>query len=508
MPTLRQLIDGRIMGQGASPKPAKKPAPETPPPNGNSNGNQPPNFAAQPVQMGPQDPFQQHQMLNQPPPMPQMPGSQPGYPPGTGQPGGIPGGHPAVSPSDVTMPPVTQPPQPPGVSSMPMPQVHVHMHMPGADDGNGQDDGGDGQDDGQDGADPSDTAQADSSQPQDPLQNYGGNYRTPPSASKGKSSGSKGKSAGKPAPKAAKPAAKAPPKAAAPQQPPAPPMGQKTAAGDHVATHVTDPYSAVKDSFGNLHQAKMNYELEKQKMVQQLAPVKSVIDGISNMHRLDTPDGTAPPNPDAGLGMSTPNAPGAQVDPATGNPMNMGQQPGGQMQSQQPSKTGFTPGASPGPAESVRPPKMGMPQPGQGNASTVAGNPSQPPIPGAMPGTLGTLPPGGKLGQATVPPKPPLTMPGGWGPVQNTPGQQFNPAAQQPQGAGQLPGANGPGDPKVAGQVKKAQSGSKGKSEGGEGKGRGIKIQVHADRAPIGAPTPLAAAMGVAKLRSCNDGKR
>lgn len=257
------------------------------------------------------------------------------------------------------------------------------------------------------------------------------------------------------------------------------PPGKSSPAGDHVATHIQDPYGATKDQLDELNQAKMDYELKKQNAVMKLRPVEQVVQGIKNMHRLDTPDGSAPAlgtgmeNPDlaqaGNFGPQTPqDGTGGQIDPATGNPYNMSQTPG-QMNMTRPSQAGFQPGVSPGPAESVRPAKMGVPQPGQGS-------------------------PAGRA-----------AMPSGWGNTGSNPqGNTFNPSAPKPAGAQQLPGAKGPGDPKVQNAVKKAQGGGGG-NNGKSGGNRPIKIQVHADsKTPSGAPTPLSAAMGVANLRSCN----
>jgi len=258
---------------------------------------------------------------------------------------------------------------------------------------------------------------------------------------------------------------------------------QPSPAASHVANHIQDPYGATKDQLDKLNQAKLNYEMEKHSASMQLKPVEDVVNQIKDIHRLDSPDGNElptgnammAPNPDVQqatdqFGPQTPqDGAASQVDPKTGLPSNMGQTPG-QMNNNRPSQVGFSPGVSPGPAESVRPTPMGRPGTGLSRPAKVAGMPSMGP---GMPGQ-----------------------------------QQYNPSAPPAPGAGQLPGAKGPGDPKVAGPIKKAQNGGKsngngnGKSGGGN---RPIKIQVHAEKkTPSGAPIPLANAMGVAKLRSCN----
>jgi hypothetical protein len=241
-------------------------------------------------------------------------------------------------------------------------------------------------------------------------------------------------------------------------------------AAKHVAEHIQDPFGQTKGDFDDLNQARMDYETKKQNMRMKLAPVQQVVQGIKNMHQLDGPGDGSPldmsPNnpanmqpqidpatgqpmvdPNTGLPLpNTPNAPGAQID-QNGVPQNMSQTTG-QMNMNRPSQAGFQPGVSPGPEQSVRPGKMGTPQPGQ-PASKVAGNPN----PGNMP--AGWTKPGS----------------GGTG---NQPGQ-FNPAAPPPKGNRSMPGAKGPGDPKVANRTKKAQANS------GGGSGRSVHVEVRAD---------------------------
>jgi hypothetical protein len=283
-------------------------------------------------------------------------------------------------------------------------------------------------------------------------------------------------------------------------------------AAQHVAKHITDPFGAVKPQVDKLNKARMNYEMEKQNMRMQLAPVQKVTQGISNMHQLDGPgDGSPldmspnnpqnvmenqPPQPpmvdENGMVMgqpnlgsmtapqgavNTPNAPGAQID-EDGVPNNMGQTPGAKMNSNRPSLAGFQPGVSPGPAQSVVPGKMGTPQAGQGKPATVAGNPN------------------------------PKNMPAGW----TKPGQgptndpaTYNKGAAPPKGNRALPGAKGPGDPKVANRTKKAQANSSG------GSGRPIHVEVRADSMmarPAVSKVAQAASYDVLRTGSVADGKK
>ena len=276
-------------------------------------------------------------------------------------------------------------------------------------------------------------------------------------------------------------------------------------AAKHVAEHIQDPFGKTKDGMDDLNEARMNYEVQKQKMRMNLAPVEHVVQGIKNMHQLDGPGdgspldmspnspqniaGNQPPQPmldengmvmgQPNLGqmtapqgsMNTPNAPGAQIDESTGVPNNMDQTTG-KMNSNRPSMAGFQPGVSPGPAQSVRPGKMGTPQPGQAKQSTIAGNPS------------------------------PKNMPAGW----TKPGQgptndpaTYNKAAAPPKGNRSLPGAKGPGDPKVANRTKKAQANSNG------GSGRPIHVEVRADSMmakPAVSTVARAAASDALRLKS------
>jgi hypothetical protein len=230
----------------------------------------------------------------------------------------------------------------------------------------------------------------------------------------------------------------------------------------HIGNHMQDPLGATKEGFGKLTQAKLEYDQQREEMQRNLAPVQSVMDHVSQIHGImpGTPAGQVPTP-----GMTPPQQPG-QIDPATGQPMdpamagqdpnnpggnddpdmqngvpqNMNQTPG-QMNQNRPSMAGHQPGVSPGPAQSVVPGKMGMPKPGGGKS----------PMPG-----------------------------------------QVNKPAAKPKGAGSMPGAKGPGDPKVAGKTKKAQGQS----------GRQIKINVAASNAVdmIHASRTMETQFGIATL--------
>lgn len=219
----------------------------------------------------------------------------------------------------------------------------------------------------------------------------------------------------------------------------------------HVSKHVQDPVGATKDSFGKLQKAKLNYDMAREETQRNLAPVQSVITHLSQMHGLQ-PD---MPTPAMGVGgdpnMQDPNAvdeDGNPIDPAAqqtdemGNHIPPGQaaQPGGNLNVNRPSQMGHQPGVAPMMPGQVVPPKLGM------------------------------AAPGGKMARNSPQPK-----------GSNPQDVKFNPTAKPPKGSKQLPGAKGPGDPKVANRTKKAQNNAPGKSNSTTG-GRAIKIQVHASR--------------------------
>lgn len=226
--------------------------------------------------------------------------------------------------------------------------------------------------------------------------------------------------------------------AAAPVKPNGNPNSYPSPAGKHVAQNIQDPYGATKDELDELNQAKLNYEMKKAQMQMKLAPVKSVVDGISQMHEMQDPN----QSPDAQMGYTDPNDPMNTM----GNPPNMSQTPGAMNTGSPNGQPIGAPGVAPGmPKEAIRPFKLGVPAPGQGNAGTAAG------------------------------------MPSGWNAPQ---GSQYGPQAPNPKGAQSLPGAKGPGDPKVQNKVKQAQNGSKqagGKKTGGSTSNGKVSIHVNAD---------------------------
>lgn len=159
------------------------------------------------------------------------------------------------------------------------------------------------------------------------------------------------------------------------EQTPGSPLAQ------HIAQNMQDPLGATKKTFGNLTKTKLAYNQAQEEAKRAIIPVQSVLQHVSNAHQLTPamPGMSDPNNPDAAMGYDQ-----------QGNPQNMQQQPGAQ-QMQDPQNARMAPGASPtipggapGAAgtrsqRQVVPPKMGVPEPGQGNAGTRAGNPSSQP---------------------------------------------------------------------------------------------------------------------------------
>jgi hypothetical protein len=274
----------------------------------------------------------------------------------------------------------------------------------------------------------------------------------------------------------------------------APAAKKPSPVAEHVANHIKDPLGSTKEDFTDLTDKRLAYDSARSKAQMNLAPVQSVIDHASMLHGLTIPRGGTPmpgtpgmdtaqpgaqdnpeldengnPIPPGQNGMpptagqpgqngSTPNGPGALIGktmPGNGNsPKNMSQTVG-KMNSNRPSLAGQQPGVSPGPQESVRPPKLGMAQPGKPSAS-VAPNPQ---------------------------------------------GNMYNKQAAPPKGNKSLPGAKGPGDPKVANKTKKAQ----------EKSGREIKVHVTASAIPrdivAGATNRLETHFGIEKLHAFGMGK-
>jgi len=219
--------------------------------------------------------------------------------------------------------------------------------------------------------------------------------------------------------------------------------GKLSPGAQHVQDHIADPLGATKEGFTDLTNKKLQYDQARENMQRELSMPQAVINHVSQIHGIipGQPAGQQPTpgmtgnqpqiDPATGLPMQgqpgqDPNDPGMNdnpdMDPMSGNPANMNQTPG-QMNQNRPSMAGHQPGVSPGPSENVRPGKMGIPQPGG-------------------------LP-------------------------------QNNKQAAPPKGSKSLPGAKGPGDPKVGNKTKKAQGQSS----------RAIKINVAASTScSVGVP--------------------
>lgn len=250
-------------------------------------------------------------------------------------------------------------------------------------------------------------------------------------------------------------AAVAPPPAppAATGQPKAKSNGKKSLSpgAQHVTDHLNDTAGMTKPGFQDLTKKKLDYDMARENMQRELAAPQAVIDHLSQIHGL-VPGGmpgqvpTPGMTPNAQPGQDPNNPDGQEGYDEDGNPMpgQTGQQtnPMAQMNNVRPSQVGTQPGVAPGAQKTVVPPKLGVPKPG---------------------------------------------APGGAG----MPGQPIQKRAAAPPGAKKLPGAKGPGDPKVADKNKAAQSGTT---------GRQIKIQVHATNAP-GARSTVAMSRGMASLK-------
>ena len=157
----------------------------------------------------------------------------------------------------------------------------------------------------------------------------------------------------------------------------------------HISDHVQDPVGATKEGFGKLQRKKLEYDQERENMQRELSPVQSVINHVSQIHNL-TPNagvspltdpmmmdpGQDPMNPQGMVGQD-PNNPAENDNPdmdENGDPANMNQTIG-KMNQSRPSLAGHQPGVAPGDGQTVRPPKMGVPKPGQGNAGSASGSP-------------------------------------------------------------------------------------------------------------------------------------
>jgi hypothetical protein len=153
------------------------------------------------------------------------------------------------------------------------------------------------------------------------------------------------------------------------------PMAQQVA-----QTHV-DPLGATKKTFANLTKTSLAYKQAQEEAKRSVIPAMSVLKHVSDAHQLQPAMpgmGMDPNNPDASMG----------YDPQTGQPTNMMQQPGAQqMGNPQNARFGVgngpqVPGGQPGAAATgaqtqVRPPKAGVPKPGQAKPASKAGNPGQ-----------------------------------------------------------------------------------------------------------------------------------
>lgn len=166
----------------------------------------------------------------------------------------------------------------------------------------------------------------------------------------------------------------------------------------HVAQHLEDPLGSTKEDFEDLTKKRLDYEVAKENARRKLLPVQSVLDHVNQVHQLDgipnPADPDDPDNPDMEQGATAlPGVPGnmQQVPgrqqmnkPAGMTPTRPGVGPRVPLANPRgPRVPGSVPGQSARPTEAVRPPKMGMPQPGQARPGQVAGNPSARPKPKA-----------------------------------------------------------------------------------------------------------------------------
>lgn len=226
--------------------------------------------------------------------------------------------------------------------------------------------------------------------------------------------------------------------------------GKASPMADHVSKHLQDPVGSTKDQFNKLQEAKSNYDMTREETQRQLSPVQAVINHVSSIHNLQPNSGVAPLGGDPNNPMASDDPNAGQVDengnplppsqnPAGANgpgtvPVNMGQTVG-KMNQSRPSLVGNQPGVSPGPQQSVVPPKAGVPKPGG---------------------------------------------------AQN---MQYNKTAAPPKGNRSMPGAKGPGDPKVQNKNQKSQANS----------GRAIKVHVSAGALIDASHIPLIEASSTIK---------
>ena len=178
----------------------------------------------------------------------------------------------------------------------------------------------------------------------------------------------------------------------------APVASKPSPVAQQVAGTIKDPVGATKQDFQDLSEKRLEYDKARSQAQMNLAPVQSVIDHASMLHGLTIPHGTSPmpgtpsmdtaqpgaqdnpeldeqgnPIPPNQNGM--PSGPGAIIGkpmPGSGkNPQNMSQTVG-KMNSNRPSQAGFSPGVSPMDGQQVRPPKLGMAQPGKPISTELA----------------------------------------------------------------------------------------------------------------------------------------
>jgi hypothetical protein len=241
-------------------------------------------------------------------------------------------------------------------------------------------------------------------------------------------------------------------------------------AAKHVEDHLSDPLGATKEGFTDLSKKKLQYDMARENMQRQLAMPQAAITHMSLIHGLQ-PDMPTPalgggqPNSMGGMDPNDPNAPPPEELDENGQPIgkqqlgpdippNMDQTPG-KMNMNRPTMVGHQPGVAPMMEKQVVPPKLGMASPGKPQARNS--------------------------------------------PAPNSQGNTYNRQAAPPKGNRSVPGAKGPGDPKVANRSKKAF----GKSQGTKNEldqRRPIKVTVHASASPL-RTVGIGESLGLASLK-------
>ena len=239
----------------------------------------------------------------------------------------------------------------------------------------------------------------------------------------------------------------------------------------HVASHMADPIGATKPGFQKLQKAKLQYDMAREEMQRNLAPVQTTLTHLSQMHGLVTNMPTPPMDNAQG---QNPDLEEAQQYDEFGNPINTQQVPGQQNQNN-PALAGKQPGAAP-----------------------KVGDPQRPSLVGHQPGVA----PGFSEKQVTTP-KLGMASPGGPtnarnSPAPNSQGLQYNRQAAPPKGNRSLPGAKGPGDAKVENRSKQAQKSSVGLRNQ---QSRPVKVTVHATQNNLNT-VDVQASRGLATLKS------